>query len=107
VCPAGLVHSRLLLRHRRKNREKDPVFDGAGLDRFREVRYRTFAAAAARPKLWRAMIRGARVAVNRHARNGMVKDILGKSEGWLAERDLPQIGRPTFSEWYKKNKSRK
>jgi L-lactate dehydrogenase complex protein LldF len=37
----------------------------------------------------------------------MVKDILGKSEGWLAERDLPQIGRPTFSEWYKKNKSRK
>lgn len=105
ICPGGVSHTRLLQRHRQKNREKDPVFHGAGLKKSQEAFYRTFATAAVKPWLWHALIRAARIAANRNAEDGMIRDVFGKSEGWLASRDLPRIGRPTFNEWYKKNRS--
>jgi L-lactate dehydrogenase complex protein LldF len=102
VCPAGVMHTRLLRRHRRKNRERDPVFGGGGLPRSQEAGFRLFAAAAATPALWRALSGAARIVVNRRSKGKVVRQILGKSEGWLASRDLPRIGRPTFNEWYRK-----
>ncbi len=105
VCPAGVPHVRLLRRHRRKNREKDLALNGAGLAKTKEAGYRLFAAAASRPVLWRALTAVARMAINRKAEENIVRQILGKSEGWLESRDLPAVGRPTFNEWYRKNRS--
>ena len=105
VCPGGVPHTLLLRRHRSKNREKDKEFGGAGLSFSREAGFRLFATAATNPLLWRAMTAGTRVVVNRQSRDGVIRQILGKSEGWLAARDLPSMGRPTFKEWYQKNRT--
>jgi L-lactate dehydrogenase complex protein LldF len=105
VCPAGVNHTRLLRRHRRKNREKDKLFRGGGVTCQEEAGFRLFATAAATPALWRALAGAARIVVNRKSRGNVVRQILGKSEGWLASRDLPKVGRPTFNEWYRKEKS--
>ena len=105
VCPAGLHHPRLLRRHRQKQREKDPVFHGSGLNVREEIGLQGFALAAATPTLWRSAIRAARLAINRKSHGGIIREVLGKSEGWLASRDLPCIGSPTFNEWFRKNRS--
>ena len=104
VCPGGVDHPKILLTHRARNREKDPRFHGAGAARAIEARYRGFAAAAARPVLWNTMVRVVRTALNQTKQGAMVKELFGKPQGWFAARNLPPVGRPTFSQWYKEYK---
>ncbi|ACL05111.1 protein of unknown function DUF162 [Desulfatibacillum aliphaticivorans] len=107
VCPGGVEHPKILLTHRARNREKDPQFHGAGAPASLEARYRAFALAASRPKVWNVMVRAARTALNQKKQGGMVKELFGKPEGWFASRDLPPMGRPTFNQWIKEYKKHK
>jgi len=104
ICPAGIDHPDLLRYYRWKNIQADPVLGGRGASFSERWTHKLYALAGSRYGYWRLFSAIARMAVNRHEKEGKVDHITAFTRGWFSSRDLPALPRQSFHERWERQK---
>ncbi len=96
VCPAGIDHPRKFLSYRAGDARGDPTY-GAKRRPWTERSFmEMFTWATKRRWRWDLGLRSVRPFINRHAREGFIRNMKGPLAGWFKSRDFPGMAPKTF-----------
>jgi hypothetical protein len=101
VCPAGIDHPKLFLSYRQKDVVGDRKFRGKRRPWLERLFYKVWSWAGNRSWRWNLCVRLIRPMINRHAKDGKLKKMMGPADGWFRSRDLPAVSDVTFHDRWK------
>lgn len=100
ICPAGVDHPSLILASRARETASSPLWPGI----LKTLCAEAAGVVMASPRAWSNMVHLGRLGLRRLSESGHLHRLPGPMKGWLAQRDLPAIAAPTFTEWWRHRK---